>query len=179
MTLQTDSDNIRPLDDRHNRAAFSCGDDRLDRYLHTMASDQMRRRIAIVWAWTKPPSQEIIGYYTLTNTNLDAGELPSDVRKAVKLKGVKMEIGATLLGRFAIHSDMQSRGLGTMLCMDAFYKTLVASRSVASVGIILHARTDVAKRFWRKREFVSLGERQDGQEQFFMPMSYIEKLFAE
>lgn len=166
---------IRPLDHEHDRAAFSCNDPRLDDYLKQHARNAMERSLAVVWVWTRPPSQTVIGYYTLTNTEVEVGILPERIRKKVR----SQRIGSTLLGKFAIASEFQGQGNGEALCMRALRDALQASKTVASVGVYLEARTEAARRFWAKCEFTSLGEREDGVERFFMPMSHIEDLQAE
>ena len=166
---------IRPLDRHHDRAAFSCGDSRIDEYLRNYARQNMERRSALVWVWTRPPSQAVIGFYTLTSSQIEAGGLPAAVAQKFKLRNPPL-LGATLLGRVGVGSAYQGQGLGRLLCMHAFENALMASRVVASVGVVLDAYSDGAKAFWRKLEFVSIGEREGGLERFFLPMAYIEDL---
>lgn len=167
---------IRPLDRHHDRAAFSCGDGEIDEYLRNYARQNMERRSALVWVWTRPPSQAVIGYYTLTSTQIEAGALPTAIAQKFKLRNPPL-LGATLLGRFGISSARQGQGFGRMLCMHALEKALMASRVVSSVGVVLDAYSTEAKAFWRKLEFVSLSEREGGMERFFLPMAYIEMLW--
>jgi GNAT superfamily N-acetyltransferase len=176
MTPALPTDEIRPLDQQHERAVFSCGDAKLDEYLRSYAGQNMQRRTAFVWVWTRPPSQAAIAYYTLTSTQIDAGILPADVARKLKIRGSNA-LGATLLGRFAVGAAYQGQSLGTTLCMHALHKALEASNIVSSVGVVLDAYADGAKAFWRKMEFIPLGERDGGMERFFLSMAYIEDLF--
>jgi hypothetical protein len=169
------TDEIRSLDRHHDRAAFSCGDSRIDEYLRSYARQNMERRAALVWVWTRPPSQVVIGFYTLTSTQIEAGALPAAVAQKFKLRN-PASLGATLLGRFAVGSAYQGQGLGRLFCVHAFENALTASRVVSSVGVVLDAYSDGAKAFWRALEFVSIGEREGGLERFFLPMAYIEDL---
>lgn len=168
---------IRLLDRLHERAEFSCGDARLDEYLRKYAGQSMDRRVAVVWAWTRAPSQAVIGYYSLAWGRIDGGVLPDEVVRRFKLWGLPV-LGVTLLGRFAIDSRHQGQGLGRMLCLHALEKALVASRAVASVGVVLDAYSDGAQAFWRRMEFVPLGERAGGMERFFLPMAYVGELLG-
>ncbi len=137
----------------------------------------MDRRTAVVWVWTRPPSQAVVGYYTLTNTQIEAGALPAEVVRRFRLRDPPA-LGATLLGRFAIDSRYQGQGLGRMLCLHALEKALGASKVVASLGVVLDAYSDWAKAFWRRMAFVPLGERAGGMERFFLPMAYVEELLG-
>ena len=135
---------IRPLDRHHDRAAFSCGDSRIDEYLRNYARQNMERRSALVWVWTRPPSQVVIGFYTLTSSQIEAGGLPAAVAQKFKLRNPAL-LGATLLGRFGVGSAYQGHGLGRMLCMHALANALTASRVVASIGVVLDAYSDAAR----------------------------------
>jgi len=168
---------VRPLDQHHERAAFSCGDTELDRYLQNFAGQNMRSRTAVVWVLTRPPSKTAIGYYTLTNTKIDVGPLPPEVTRKLKLKS-SHHPGATLLGRFAISAEYQRQGLGELLLMDVFTRALEVSKIVSSVGVVLDASSDDAKAFWKAMEFIPMGVREDGMERFFLPMEYIENLLG-
>jgi GNAT superfamily N-acetyltransferase len=170
-------DEVRPLDGRHERAGFSCGDPKLDDYLRSYAGQSMERRTEVVWVWTRPPSQAVVGYYTLTNTQIEAGALPEEVVRRFKLRNPPT-LGATLLGRFAVDSRYQGQGLGRMLCLHALEKSLAASKVVASVGVVLDAYSEGARAFWRRMEFVPLGERAGGMERFFLPMGYVGELLG-
>lgn len=164
---------VRPLDKSHDRAAFSCGDQRIDDFLRMQASDSMRRRLATVWVMKKKNDNKVLGYYTLSSSNTDIGELPEEIRKKIR----RDNAGSTLLGRFGIDQSFQGAGNGQKLCMNALKRALTASKQVSSVGVILEARTVIAKTFWKKREFVCLGESADEPEKFFLHMPYIADIF--
>lgn|GEM_PF-3183204 len=59
---------IEILEEHHDRAAFSCGNEQLDRYLHSVASQDKKRNIAIPYVIFERERQKIIGYYTGAST---------------------------------------------------------------------------------------------------------------
>jgi hypothetical protein len=57
---------FEPLDKKkHDRAAFSCEQESLDRYLREHATQEIKRRVAAVYVLT-PDGKTIAGYYTLS-----------------------------------------------------------------------------------------------------------------
>ena len=61
---------------KHNRSVFSCGNDSLDNYIRTQASQDIKKKVATVFVLIDSPNVDIIAYYTLSSytiniTNLD------------------------------------------------------------------------------------------------------------
>ena len=166
---------IRPLEARDNRAAFCCGNTNVDRFFHDSAVKCAESGLSLVWVAAHSKFNTIAGFYTLTSSQVGFGEIPEAIVKKHGLRN-KTTIPVTLLGQFGVHNDFQNSGNGKLLCMSALNKSLQASKLVASLGVFLKARTDLARAFWAKREFTSLGVRDDGLEHFFMSMEHIEKL---
>jgi hypothetical protein len=59
---------------KHDRAAFSCEQESLDRYLKEHATQEVKKRVAAVYVLT-PDGKTIAGYYTLSQYAIEAGEL--------------------------------------------------------------------------------------------------------
>ena len=69
---------FEPLDTaKHNRAAFSCEQERLTSYLKEQASQEIKKRVAAVYVLI-PDGKTIAGYYTLSQFSIDAGVMPAD-----------------------------------------------------------------------------------------------------
>ena len=73
--------NIEPLGD-HDRAAFSCGDASLDRYIREQARQDVKRGLASVFVITaKDDRKQILAYYTLSSKSLNSTSSPKRSRK--------------------------------------------------------------------------------------------------
>jgi GNAT superfamily N-acetyltransferase len=59
------------------------------------------------------------------------------------------------LGRLAIHTDHQRKGIGTQLALDAFEKTLEAAKYSGIAAILLHVDEQAALEFWMSLDFKS------------------------
>jgi GNAT superfamily N-acetyltransferase len=108
---------IERLADRHNRSAFSCGDAALDAYFARQAGQDVRRRAAIVYVASEEKTTDICGYYTLSAAELEATNLPENVRKRLPRYPT---LPAVLLGRLATDVRWRGVGLGAALLYDAF-----------------------------------------------------------
>ena len=60
--------------------------------------------------------------------------------------------------------------------MDALYRSLQSSRQVASTTVIVDAKDDAARAFYRKYGFMELP---NVERRLLLPMATIEALFAE
>ncbi|PJG45046.1 MULTISPECIES: GNAT family N-acetyltransferase [unclassified Sphingobium] len=155
---------------RHDRSGFSCSVEALDRYLQSQAGQDARRRVAAPYVLIEPPSHGVLGFYTLSNTSIQAAELPAAFVKKLPRYPV---LPATLLGRLAVDTKGRGRGLGTELLLDALRRCLRSE--TASLAVVVDAKDDAAISFYERHEFLRLAEQPN---RLFMPMAEIEKLFA-
>jgi predicted GNAT family N-acyltransferase len=164
VTLQ-----ITPLDDRHDRAAFACGVDPLDRYLKTQAGQDVRKRVASCFVLTDG-GPALIAFYTLTATSIALRELPASMAK--KLPRYP-SVPATLMGRLAVDHRHRGRRLGELMMMDAFSRALRSE--IATYAFVVDAKDAKAESFYKTYRFLPLGE---AGRRLFMPMAEIARLFA-
>ena len=84
-------------------------------------------------------------------------------------------VPATLLGCLAIDRQLQGRGAGEHLLMDALHRSWQASRQVASVAVVVDAKDNRAVEFYTRYDFTPFVHLPTW---LFLPMSVIEQLFA-
>lgn len=109
------------------------------------------------------------GYYTLSATSVNLGELPEPITR--KLPRYPL-IPATLLGRLAIDRRHHGKGYGRFLLADALYRSLRSE--VASFAVIVDAKDDNARKFYERESFLPFP---DQPMKLFLPMASIEGLF--
>jgi GNAT superfamily N-acetyltransferase len=104
----------------------------------------------------------IAGYYTLSSTSVQLGELPEQtVRKLPRYPLVP----ATLVGRLAVDRRQQGKGY-------ALYRA--ARSEIASFAVIVNAKDDNARRFYERESFLPFP---DQPMKLFRPMADIRRLF--
>jgi GNAT superfamily N-acetyltransferase len=162
---------IEPLGSGHNRAAFSCGVEALDRYLKQQASQDARNRVAAPFVLRDQDSPRIIGYYTLSAFTIEASKLPAET---VKKLPRYPRLPAVLIGRLAVDREFSGQGWGEVLLVDALRRSLERSAEIAAMAVVVDAKDDRARAFYEKygfRRFV------DHEYRLFLPMKTVAQLF--
>ena len=161
---------IAPLDEHHDRAAFECGVEALDRYFRTQTGQDARKRVASCFVLTGDGATPL-GFYTLSATSIALGDLPPPLAKRLPRYPL---IPATLLGRLAVDRRHRGRRLGEHLLFDAFSRAL--RNEIAAYAFVVDAKDDAAVSFYTAYDFMPLtrpGRR------LFLPMVEIAALFSE
>ena len=96
---------VEPLGRQHDRAAFQCGADALDRYLKQQARQDADKRVAAPFVAVRLPDARVLGYYTLSASVLTLADLPDELAR--KLPHYP-QLPVTLLGRLAV--DQSTKG---------------------------------------------------------------------
>lgn len=144
------------LDDGHDRTSFSSGVADLDRYLHTQAKQDLRRKANAVFVLSADDTpNRILGYYTLCALAVAQGDVPPAARKHVPRYPL---VSATLIGRLAVDRDAQGRGLGSILVADALQRAYASAGTVGSSMIVVDALNDAIVSFYEAYGFVRLPE---------------------
>lgn len=163
---------IELLNKQHNRSLFDCGKEPLNEYLRQRASQDQKRRVAAPYILTsKEDTKTILGFYTLSATNIELDNLPEHITK--KLPRYP-KIGATLIGRLAVSKKHSGKGLGGLLLTDALRNSVEQSKRIGSVAIVVDAKDDEAKQFYEHFQFVSLP---DQSKKLIILTTVAEKLF--
>ena len=166
-----DAVQIEPLNPEQERAAFSCGQPALDRYLSQQAGQDLRNRVAAVFVLRRADDPAILGYYTLSASVIDPGELPAAVRKRLPKYPA---LPAVLLGRLAVALREQGRGWGKVLLLDALQRSLRYHEQIAAMAVVVHAKDDAAKAFYERFGFVEFLEH---PQHLYLLLKDIEQLF--
>lgn len=162
---------IELLAPRHDKAAFSCGNEQLDRYLRSTATQDRKRNIAIPYIIYDKDRQKIIGYYTLSMSGINLEELPQDLAKKLLKYPI---IGVNLIGRLAVSHDYRGYGWGKLLIMDALHRSLDISKATAAFTVVVEAIDDEAVRFYQRFDFQAFPDRSF---KLFRTMTNIERAF--
>lgn len=163
---------IEPLERRHERAAFSCGNQELDRYFQRQVNQDKKRNLAVPYVALDLEKGAIIGYYTLSMSGINLENLPQETAKKLPRYPI---VGVTLIGRLAVAQDYKGYGWGKMLLMDALYKSLEASFKTASFAVVVDAIDEQAVNFYQRFDFQPFPEQ---PRKLFRTMKNIAQTFA-
>ena len=158
---------LEPLGDAHDRTGFACGQDPLDRYFQTQATQDIRRRVATCFVAVEVSTGLVAAYYTLAAAGIPIIDLPADVTK--KLPRYP-SIPAVRVGRLAVDARFQGRGLGGALLADALVR--VMSSAAAVYALLVDAKDEKAAAFYRHHGFIALASQ---PRTLFLPIATAEK----
>jgi GNAT superfamily N-acetyltransferase len=162
---------IEPLGEEHNRAAFSCGVESLDRYLQRQAGQDSSKLVAAVFVIT-PDGVTIAGFYTLSAHVISLSELPANLAKRLPRYP---NVPATRLGRLAVSKEFRGQGIGELLLLDALKRVLLSTREIASAVVAVDAKDEHARNFYLRYGFIPLPSQAN---RLFYPVKIIERLFG-
>ena len=137
-----------PLSDAHDAAAFDSGEPDLDEWLRKRARPNQlsgASRTYVAAAGTK-----VVGYYCLSSGAIALIETPGKIRR-----NMPDPIPVTVLGRLAVDRANQGIGLGRALLRDAILRSMQASEIIGIRALLVHAISDVARRFYLASGFQS------------------------
>ncbi len=161
---------ITPLESRHDRRAFTCGVDALDRYLRDQASQDARRSVATVFIAEERATGAVRGFYTLSMASVNLDRIPPELtRKMPRYPTVP----AVRLGRLAVHTEARGQGLGAYLLFDALARSLRSE--IAWAAFLVDAKDEAAQRFYLKFDLVPLA---DDRLHLFAMRGTVERLFS-
>lgn len=117
----------------------------------------------------------ISGYYTLSQYGVDAGDIPQELLEQLQIPKYP-RLPATLIGCLARHIDLRGHAVGEVLLMDALRKALEATRTVASVVVVVEAKDENAVKVYKRYGFIAMPDHPD---RLFIPMATVRQLFSE
>jgi predicted N-acetyltransferase YhbS len=135
----------------HDRKGFDCGIAALNSFLQQQARKEMERRSAVTYVLVDAARrQEIVGYYSLSAATVLLDAVPAEMAKQL---GRQQSVPTTLMGRLAISTKHQGKGLGARLLWDALQRSEEKSREIGSVAVIVDAKDEKAATFYQKYGF--------------------------
>jgi GNAT superfamily N-acetyltransferase len=130
----------------HDLSAFDSGSPVLDDWLRRRAlpnQESGASRTYVIRA-----GNHVIGYYALAAGAIARAEATGRARR-----NMPDPVPVMVIGRLAIDSRYQNRGLGRALLRDAILRTMQAADIAGIRAILVHAISEDAKRFYERCGF--------------------------
>lgn len=163
---------VEPLGRQHDRTAFHCGADALDRYLKQQARQDADKRVAAPFVAVNPPNTRVLGYYTLSASVVTLTDLPDELTR--KLPRYP-QLPVTLLGRLAVDQSVRGQRLGEHLLLDALHRSLTHADEIAAMAVVVDAKDENAAAFYRHYGFIPL---QAQPRRLYVPMRVVAQLLG-
>lgn len=159
---------LEVLNGEHDRLAFACGEEQLDRYLQLQVSQDIRRRIANCFVAIDVATAKVAAYYTMSSASIPTHDLPVELTQRLPRYPT---IPAVRIGRLAVDIRFQGSGLGKALLADAAIKAIDAAP--AAFALLVDAKNDQAVTFYKHHGFQQL---ESFPKILFLPLATAEKI---
>ncbi len=137
----------QPLGPDHDLTNFACGRPSLDDWLKNKA---LKNQISgASRSYVVCEGGEVVAYYCLATGAVDSRQAPGRVRR-----NMPNPIPAMVLGRLAVDTSLQGRGVGRALLKDAILRTLQAAEIAGIRCLLVHALDEQAAGFYRRNGFL-------------------------
>lgn len=130
-----------PLADHHAIGDFRSGEASLDDWLKRRARANQVSGASRTYVVCQ--EQRVIGYYALASGVVTVESAPGRFRR-----NMPNPIPVAVLARLAVDHDWQGRGIGRALFRDAACRVAQAANAIGIRGIVVHAISEEAKRFY-------------------------------
>lgn len=138
---------IETLGAAHRRQDFASGVAALDRYLHELAGQDVKRRVSNCFV-ACDQAGTVAAYYTFAAASLPLTDLPDEERKSLPRYGL---LPAGLIGRLAVDQRFLGQGFGGALVIDAARRA--AGADPAIFALVVDAKDETAAGFYQHLGF--------------------------
>ena len=136
-----------PLARRHDRAGLDCGVPALNEYLRRYARQHHESGGAKTFVAVEPDDPtRVLAYYTVAPGALDFADVPDLAKRRL----ARYDVPVFRLGRLAVATSEQGRGLGGALLMAAGQRALTVAEAVGGVALAIDAKDDAAARWYER-----------------------------
>jgi len=142
---------VQALTGDHDRQGFDCGRQELNDWLRQVARQHQDKGLSKTFVAVREEAPTCIcGYYALTLAELEPRHLPEAWRKKLprRIPGVR-------LGRLAVDSQYQGKGLGELLLVNALTRAQRIYAEAGGIGLFVDALDEQAAGFYRNFGFAA------------------------
>jgi ribosomal protein S18 acetylase RimI-like enzyme len=142
------------LDKSFDRTPFDCGSPELNNFLKSKARQNQVANFnkTFVAIQSGDKTKRVLGFYSLSMGEVDLSSLPENLQKKLP----KHPVPVARMGRLAVDNSTKGQGLGKFLLVDAMKRVQSASVSVGVYALLVDAKNDSAKTFYKKYGFIEL-----------------------
>ncbi len=157
---------IEEITRQHDRKAFDCGVDELNKFLQQQARQKTEKHIAKTYVACRDSAPNtIIGYHTLTGYSVTTPPAHRNYKK------YPHPLNAVKLARLAVDRSCQGRRLGEQLLVDAIYRTVAVSQQISAIGLFVDPMNPEAVPFYQQYDFLPADPEDDSCLEMWLPVT--------
>jgi predicted GNAT family N-acyltransferase len=159
---------IERLHKSHDRESFCCGNDSLDRFLKTQASQYEKKRVGRTFVAVSPGENIVRGFVTMATGSISLDALAASGRKGLP----KHPIPTVHLGRLAVDQSARGQRLGETLLLYVLKMTIELAERLGVFAVDVWALDAIARSFYQKYGFLPL---EDDPFHLYLPLATLAK----
>jgi GNAT superfamily N-acetyltransferase len=136
-----------PLNDTHQWADFQSGEPSLDQWLARRAAKNEASGASRTYVVCD--DARVVAYYCLAAGAIHHGDAPKGTTR-----NMPDPMPVLVLGRLAVDQRYHNQGIGKALLLDATRRALQARQIHGVMGLLVHAKSLQAKRFYLSRGLI-------------------------
>lgn len=136
-----------PIQGEYDTASFDCGVDSLNSYLQKFAL--LNHKNGSSRTYVAVDDSSVVGYFSLAYGSVEHSQTPPRITQGLG----RYPVPVLILARLAVDRSCQKIGLGRSLLKHAFLKTISAAEIAGLRALVVHAKDDVARRFYEQFGF--------------------------
>ncbi len=137
------------LTSEHGLEGFDCGEPALNDWLARRALGNQAAGTSRTWVVIHEPTGMVVAYYASSTASVMRAAAPRRIAR-----DQPADLPAILLGRMAVDSRHQSKGLGAAMLKHFMTKAIEVSEKVGVRLVLVHAKDEQAKDFYLYHGFV-------------------------
>ena len=128
-----------PIDKKHDRDAFDCGETALNEFLRRYARKSHELGGAKTFlAIDDADGKTVLGFYSVSPASISYARTPEVIRREL----ARHDVPAFRLANMAADLKMQGQGLGGQLLLSAGRRCLLAATEVGGVAMLIDAKNE-------------------------------------
>ena len=142
-----------PISKHHDRAAFDCGNDVLNQFLHRHARQSHEKGGAKTYlAVADDGNKKVLSYYSLSPAFTTYERAPEVIKPGL----ARHEVPVFRLGRLAVDVSAQGQGLGGQLLLAAGRRCLLVATQAGGVALLIDAKSEQIAHWYARYSAVPL-----------------------
>ncbi len=128
-----------PINKKHDREAFNCGEEALNEFLRRYARKSHELGGAKTFlAIDDADNKAVLGFYTLSPASVHYARTPEIIRRGL----ARHDVPGFRLARLAVDRASQGQGIGGQLLLAAGRRCLLAAAEVGGVVLVIDAKNE-------------------------------------
>ena len=137
------------LTSEHRLEGFACGEPALNNWLTRRALGNQAAGASRTWVVIDKPTRTVVAYYASSTASIMRAAAPRRIAQ-----DQPADLPAILLGRMAVDSRHQGKGLGGAMLKHFMTKAIEVSEKVGVRLVLVHAKNERAKDFYEHHGFI-------------------------